>query len=88
MNPTDLRPGQRIRVLQQIDRREGNWSVAVEGTVQRVEAEKTGSWFAHGKDDRLWLYRIRLEKPSGEMTTVSVDQHTRLEVLSESGVSS
>jgi hypothetical protein len=46
-----------------------------------VRAEPTGSWYAHGKDDKLWLNRIRLRKDDGEITTIVVDQHTRFEVL-------
>ena len=81
LSPSDIQPGQRVRIYQEIDRREGNWSNAVEGTVVRAEPEKTGSWYAHGADDKLWLYRIRLQKDDGELTTVVVDQHTRCEML-------
>lgn len=79
----EVKPGQCVRVFQEIDRREGNWTHEVVGTVLSVRAEKTGSWHAHGKDDKLWLNRIRLRKEDGEITTVVVDQHTRLEVLSD-----
>lgn len=78
----ELKPGQRVRIYQEIDRREGVWSSDVVGTVVAVKAEKTGSWYAHGKDDKLWLNRIQLQKDSGELTSVSVDQYTRYEILS------
>jgi hypothetical protein len=81
MDVVEIKAGQRLRVLQEIDRREGNWSNAVEGTVVFVRAEKTGSWHAHGRDDKLWLYHIRLQKDDGELTTLVVDQHTRCEVI-------
>ena len=68
---------------QEIDRRDGNWTHEVVGTVIAAQAEKTGSWHAHGKDAKLWLNRIRLRKEDGEITTVVVDQHTRLEVLAD-----
>ncbi|MCG3128957.1 MAG: hypothetical protein CHACPFDD_03853 [Phycisphaerae bacterium] len=77
----DVRPGQRIRVRQMIARREGAWSSEVIGEVLSVGDEPTGSWFAHGKDDKLWLHRLRLRKPDGDITTVTVDQHTHIEVL-------
>jgi uncharacterized protein YwbE len=79
----EIKPGQRIRVLQEIDRREGNWTHGLVGMVLSVRAEKTGSWHAHGKSGKLWLSRIRLQKEGGEITTIVVDQHTRLEVLSD-----
>ena len=81
MAQQEIKPGQRIRVLQAIDRREGNWMHELVGTVLSVGAEKTGSWHAHGKDGMLWLHRIRLRKQDGEITTVVIDQHTRVEVL-------
>lgn len=81
MQTLTLEPGTRIRVHQEIDRREGNWTHDVEGEVVWVRSEPTGSWHAHGKNDKLWLYRIRLRKPNGELTTLVVDQHTRIDVL-------
>jgi hypothetical protein len=79
----EIRPGQRIRVFQEIDRREGNWKHETIGTVLSVKAEQTGSWHASGKGGKLWLNRIRLRKDDGELTTIVVDQYTRLELLAE-----
>jgi hypothetical protein len=81
MNIEDLRPGQRVRVTQTIDRREPNWCCQVVGVVQAVELGKTGSWYAHSKDDKFWLRRIRLLKDDGEVTLVNLDQWTEVELL-------
>lgn len=75
----DFKPGQRIRILQEIERREGNWRTEVVGVIEQVVLEKTGSWFAHAKDDKYWLLRVRLRKDDGELTTVVVDPLTRIE---------
>lgn len=83
MDLRDLKPGRRIRVHQEIDRREGNWRGEVVGTVVEVFPQATGSWFVHGKNTRLWLNRIRLRKDDGEITIVVVDPHTRVEALPE-----
>jgi type 1 glutamine amidotransferase len=83
MANSELKPGQRVRVVQEIDRREGNWQHEVVGKVVWARPEPTGSWFAHGKNDKLWLGRVRLEKEDGELTTIVVDQHTRLELLDD-----
>lgn len=84
MTDVQLKPGQLIRVTQQVDRREGNWQSQTMGTVLEYRPEPTGSWHAHGKDDKLWLNRIRLRKPDGEITTIVIDQYTRVEILSDS----
>lgn len=81
MNIEDCKPGQRVRIRQEIERREGDWHLDVTGTVQSIKKEKTGSWFAHSKDNKYWLYRIRLQKEDGELTTITVDQYTEIEVL-------
>jgi hypothetical protein len=81
MQLAELKPGQRIRIRQLIDRREGAWRADVEGEVLEILEEPTGSWFAHAKDDRLWLRRIRLRKPNGEITTITLDQYSQLAPL-------
>lgn len=83
MREQQLKPGQRIRLSQEIDRREGNWTSELVGIVLSAQPEPTGSWHAGGKAGRLWLNRIRLRKEDGEITTVVLDQHTRVEVLCE-----
>ncbi|MGD8453014.1 MAG: hypothetical protein PVJ57_14440 [Phycisphaerae bacterium] len=87
MTIDEVKPGQRIRVIQEIDRREGNWQTEVAGVVESVGQEKTGSWYAHAKDDRLWLLRLRLRKDDGERTTITVDPLTRVELLGETSAS-
>ena len=79
----DLRPGQRVRVHQMIERRAGDWHCTVEGAIQGVEVSKTGSWHAHGKDDKLWLRRIRLAKDDGELSTLNLDQWSEVELVGE-----
>ena len=86
MADKDLKPGQRVRIIQEIVRREGNWQRELVGKVVWAKSEPTGSWFAHGKNDKLWLRRLRVEKENGELTTIVVDQHTRLEVLDDANV--
>lgn len=81
MQHSDLRPGQKIRVRQTVDRREGDWHSEVVGTVVEVATRPTGSWFAHGHDNKVWLERIVLRKPNGELSMLTIDQWTRIEPL-------
>ena len=87
MTINDCQPGQRVRITQEIDRREGNWRTEVVGVVQLVEQQKTGSWCAHGKDGKLWLLRVQVKKDDGELTTLTVDPLTRVELLSDAAAS-
>jgi hypothetical protein len=81
--PRQLRPGTRVRITQQINARNGQWSTQTEGIVLDEGPEPTGSWFAHGRCDKLWLHRVRLQKDDGERTTVNLDQNSIVEVLAE-----
>lgn len=83
MELEQLKPGQRIRVIQTIDRRDVDWHAEVVGKVHSVAQEKTGSWYAHSKDARYWLWRIRLQKDDGELTTLNLDQRSRIELLED-----
>ena len=76
-----LHRGEHIRVTQMIVGRNGNWPTSVEGIVEAYRAEPTGSWFAQGKDDRLWLLRLHLRKPDGEVSELTLDPFTRVERL-------
>ena len=80
---TDYEIGSRVRVCQQVMlSNEGNVS-CVEGVVMRMGQSKTGSWFAHGRDKKLWLDRLELRKDDGEMVVVNLDQYSRVVVLEE-----
>jgi hypothetical protein len=74
-------PGTRIRVTQQVPRGGGDatFTTAVEGTVVRYEQSKTGSWYAHAKDDKLWLDRLVLMKDDGEVVFLNLDQYSVIE---------
>ena len=74
--------GQRVRVTQQIPRLSGSQVTTVEGTILSFGQGKTGSWFAHAKDHKLWLERLELQKEDGEKVTLNLDQYSRIDVLS------
>jgi hypothetical protein len=76
-----IAPGCKVRITQEITARHYSFSTPVEGTIVRIERRPTGSWYAHGEADKLWLDRIVLRKADGEITTISLDEHTSIEVL-------
>jgi hypothetical protein len=75
-----LIPGAKVSVTQQIPMRNRVWSSKTAGTVVDYEQRKTGSWYAHSRDDKLWLDRLTVRKDDGEITTLNLDEYTRIEM--------
>jgi len=73
--------GTRVRVVQQLPHRDQAWMSPVEGVITRYQQSKTGSWFAHAKDDQLWLDRLELRLDDGELVVLNLDQYSRIEVI-------
>ncbi len=76
-------PGTRVRVTQQMPQRDRSWTNTVEGVVTRYQQAKTGSWFAHAKDDQLWLDRLELRLDDGELVILNLDRYTVVEKTGE-----
>ena len=75
-----LLPGVQVRVTQQIPHRNRTWTNDVRGTIVSYEQKQTGSWYAHSKDDKLWLDRLTVRRPDGELLTLNLDEYSRVEV--------
>ncbi len=74
-------PGTRVRVTQQMPQRDRSWTNEVEGVITRYQQAKTGSWFAHAKDDQLWLDRLEVRLDDGELVILILDRYTVIEEL-------
>lgn len=75
-----LVPGAQVKVTQQIAGRDYAWASEVRGTVMEYSQKQTGSWYAHSRDDKLWLDRLLLRKADGELSTLNLDDYTRVEI--------
>jgi hypothetical protein len=75
-----LVPGARVTVTQQIPHRDRVWTNKVSGTIMEYTQKPTGSWFAHSKDDRLWLDRLKIKRDDGELLTLNLDDYSHVEV--------
>ncbi len=73
--------GQMVTVTQQIPQGDQVWATRVTGKIVAFRQKKTGSWFAHAKDAKLWLDRLRIEKQDGELVEMNLDQYTRVETI-------
>lgn len=78
-----LDPGARLRITQFI--RHGHRDQLIERTIEGVLLQQTtsttGSWFAHTASGKVELHRLLIQKPNGELTTLLVDERTRILVL-------
>jgi len=83
MHHFDFEIGQRVRITQQVPRLSGTGTISVEGEVLSFGQTKTGSWFAHAKDKKLWLDRVQLRKDDGELVVCNLDQYTHVESAGE-----
>jgi hypothetical protein len=75
-----LVPGARVKVIQQIAARNYTWTTEVRGTIVDYAQKETGSWFAHSRDEKLWLDRLVIRKDDGEITSLILDEYSRVEV--------
>ncbi len=84
MNPTvhkQIQPGTQVRVEQRIVHRRGAYPTVVEGEVLSHDMEPTGAWYAHGKNDKLWLARLRIKKADGEISVLNLDSNSVITVI-------
>ena len=81
-----FKPGQAATVTQQIPHGQETWTTCVTGEVVGYEQRKTGSWYAHAKDDKLWLDRLILRKRDGEMVACILDGYTQVVIQSNGAV--
>jgi hypothetical protein len=78
-----MREGARVRVIQQIAARHYAWPTVIEGTIVQYAQKQTGSWYAHSRGEKLWLDRLVIRKPDGEISTLNLDEFSRVEIVEE-----
>lgn len=78
---TEYTPGSRVRITQQIPFGVKPLQTTIEGVIVRAGQQKTGSWFAHALDNKVWLDRLEIRKDDGERVVVNLDQYSRVEAV-------
>jgi hypothetical protein len=81
-NRKQIVPGAKVKVTQQIVARNYTLPAIIRGTVMDYSQKETGSWFAHSRDEKLWLDRLTLRKEDGEITTLNLDEFSHVEIES------
>lgn len=81
-----LAVGTKVKVTQQIAARNYALTSDIRGTIVEYEQKTTGSWYAHSKNDKLWLDRLTLRKDDGELITLNLDEYSHVVVESPAAI--
>ena len=73
-----LKPGDRVRVEQTVRVGKREWPAVAEGEFRGVAYLATGVTTERVKDDDLVVPVVRFTKPNGELTSISIDERTKV----------
>jgi hypothetical protein len=77
-----LQPGDRVEVLHGVTvGSSGHWATTTVGKVLRRERRRHGLHFRRSADDKVYSDVLILARDDGELTTVTIDEYTRLRRL-------
>jgi len=78
---TRLQAGQRIRITQTLRVGLKTWPAIVEGTFRALNSLATGLATDRVPEDDIIIPIVHFIKDNGEMSSVALDEHTRIEIL-------
>jgi len=73
-----LKAGDRIKVVQTVRVGAKTWEATAEGVFRELGYLQTGITTERVKDDDLVVPVVRFTKPNGELSSVSVDENTKV----------
>jgi hypothetical protein len=74
-----LQPGDRVEVVHGVTvGSSAKWSTTTVGSVLRRERRRHGLHFRRNPDDKVYSDVLILSRDDGELTTVTMDEYTRL----------
>lgn len=76
-----LKPGDKVRIEQTVRVGSRTWPATAEGEFRGVAYLATGVTTERVKDDDLVVPVVRFTKPNGELTSVSIDEKTKVTKL-------
>jgi hypothetical protein len=76
-----LTPGDKIRVTQVVRVGARKWDAHTDGTFRGLAYLETGITTERVKDDDLVVPVVRFTKPNGELSSISIDENTRVQKL-------
>jgi hypothetical protein len=76
-----LLPGQRIRIAQTVRVGSKQWTATVEGSYREQAHLVTGLATHRKPEDDIIVPLVRFTKPNGELSSVTLDEHSRIEIV-------
>ena len=76
-----LRAGDRIKVVQTVRVGAKTWEATAEGVFRELGYLQTGITTERVKEDDLVVPVVRFTKPNGELTSISIDENTKVTKL-------
>jgi hypothetical protein len=76
-----LKPGQRIRLTQTVRVGRQQWTTTVNAVFRDLQYLATGLTTERGDDDDVVILTVHFTKDNGELSSIAVDEHTKIEVL-------
>ncbi len=76
----ELKPGQRIRIIQSVRVGARKWTTTVEGAFRHVDYLATGLSTQRVREDDIVVPCVHFMKDSGELSSISLDEHSMLEM--------
>ena len=77
-----LQPAQKIRITHTVRVGSQTWQAKAEGEFRSVNCLVTGLATERKKEDDIIVPTIHFTKENGELSSVTLDEHTQLEILS------
>jgi hypothetical protein len=76
-----LKPGDTIRVVQTLRVGSRTWGARTVGTFREIAYLETGITTERVKEDDLVVPVLRFVKPNGELSSIAIDENTRVQKL-------
>jgi len=74
-----LRPGDEIKVTQTVRVGAKRWAAEATGKFRGIAYLETGVTTERVKEDDLVVPVVRFTKPNGELSSITIDEHTKVE---------
>ena len=78
----DLAAGDQVEVVHEVKVGMQRWNTTTAGVVVRTERRRHGLHRQRNYDDKVWSDLLILQRPDGELTTLTIDEFTQLRRIS------